>query len=165
MFLEILTSVKSQAVIPVRHLASFLGSLNSFSRALGQIVRLMTRSLYACLHPAYFSEERWGAFTSLTDSAKEELQFWEQNIEKLNRFFITPVVPSITKCEVIAGDASGEGLYATNFSDVNNAAYFRKLKLSEQSESSTYRECLVILGIYTVSQGPISLFKGKQVLH
>ena len=125
----------------------------------------MTRSLYACLHPAFFSEKRWGAVTSLSDSAKEELQFWELNIEKLNGFAITPVVPSITTCEVIAGDASGEGLYAANFSDNNSTVYSRKLKLAEKSESSTYHECLVILGIYTETLSPITLFKGKQILH
>ena len=125
----------------------------------------MTRSLYACLHPAYFSEEGWGAFTSLSDSAKEEIQFWELNIEKLNGFLILPVVPYITKCEVLAGDASGEGLYAAHFSDINNTVYSRKLKLSEKFLSSTHRECLVILGIYTDSHSPISLFKGKQILH
>ena len=117
--------------MPVRLLAKFLGLLNSFSRAFGQIVILMTRSLYACLDPAYFSEERWAAIMSLSDSAKEELQFWELNIEKLNGFSITPVVPSITKCEVIAGDASGEGLYAAHFSDVNNTVYSRKLMMPE----------------------------------
>ena len=95
-FLQILNSVKSQEVMPVQLLAKLLGLLNSFSRALGQIVRLMTRSLYACLNPAYFSEECWAAVTSLSNSAKEELQFWESNIEKLNGFAITPVVPSIT---------------------------------------------------------------------
>ena len=78
---------------------------------------------------------------------------------------ILPVVPSITKCEVFAGDASGEGLYAAHFSDVNITVYSRKLKLSEKSLSSTHRECLVILGIYTDSQSPISSFKGKRILH
>ena len=151
--------------MPVRLLAKLLGLLNSFSRALGQIVRLMTRSLYACLNPAYCSEEHWAAVTSLSDSAKEDLQFWESNIEKLNGFAITPIIPLITKCEVIAGDASGEGLYAAHFSGVNNTVYSRKLTLSEQSKSSTYREFLVILGIYTDSHSPISSLKGKQVLH
>ena len=63
----------------------------------------MTRSLYAGLNPAYFSEEGWGAFTSLSDLAKEEIQFWELNIEKLNGFSILPVVPSITKSEMPLG--------------------------------------------------------------
>merc|ERR1711873_242574 len=54
-FFDILLLVKSQAIMLVRLLARLLGLLNSFSKALGQIVRLMTRSLYACLHPAYCS--------------------------------------------------------------------------------------------------------------
>ena len=74
-FLEVLESVKSQAILLVRLLARLLGLLNLFSRALGQIVRLMTKSLYSCLHPAYFSEKRWGNFTSLSDSAKESYNF------------------------------------------------------------------------------------------
>ena len=131
--------------MPVRLLARFLGLLNSFSRALGQIVSLMTRSLYTCLDPAY--QEGWEANTSLSELAKEELNFWEHNIKKLNGFSIAPVVPSITECEVIAGDASGQGLYAAHFSDVNNTIYSRKLTLSEQSQSSIYHEYLVILGI------------------
>ena len=154
-FFKVLKSVKSQAILPVRLLARFLGLLNLFSRALGQVVRLMTRSLYSCLQPAYSSQESWGSFTSLTDSAWEELRFWELNITKLNGFAIAPVTPSITTCEVIAGDASGVGLYAAHFSDKNSTVFSRKLTVAEKSESSTYRECLVILGIYTDSLGPI----------
>ena len=102
-FLEVLESVKSQAVLPVRLLARFLGLLNSFSRALGQVVRLMTRNLYSCLHPAYFSQEPWSSYTSLSDLAWKELRFWEANISKLNGFAISPITPSITTCQMISG--------------------------------------------------------------
>ena len=112
-----------------------------------------------------FLRETLGAITSLSDSAKEELQFWESNIVKLNGFAITPIVPSITTCEVIAGDASGEGLYAAHLSDKNSTVNSKKLKPAEKSESSTYREFIVILGIHTEALSPISLFKGKQILH
>ena len=54
-FLEVLNSVKSQAVLPVRLLARLLGLLNLFSRALGQDIRFMTRNLYFCLQPVYNS--------------------------------------------------------------------------------------------------------------
>ena len=54
-FFEILELVKFQAVMPVRLLARFLGLLNSFSRASGQVERLMKRGLYKCLQPAYSS--------------------------------------------------------------------------------------------------------------
>ena len=90
---------------------------------------------------------------------------WESNISKLNGFAIAPVTPSITTCEVIAGDASGKGLYAAHFSDKNSTVFSRKLKTAEKSESSTYDECLVILGIYTESLSPILSFKGEHILH
>ena len=124
--------------MPVWLLDQLLGLLNLFSRALGQIVRFMTRSLYDCLDPAYFSRERWVASKSLSNLAKEELQFWEFNIKKINRFAISPVIPSITKYKVIAGDASGEGLYAVHFSGVNNTIYSRKLTLFEQSKADKF---------------------------
>ena len=124
--------------MPVRLLAQLLGLLNLFSRPLGQILCLMTRSLYACLQPIYCSGERWAASTSLSDLAKEELHFWESNIKKLNGFAISPVIPSITKCEEIVGDASGEGLYAAHFSGVDNTVYSRELTLFEISQYSTY---------------------------
>ena len=123
-FLLLLKQVKSLSTMPVRLLAKFLGLLNSFSRALGQVVRLMTRNLYSCLQPAYSAPERWNSVTSLSDSAMEELVFWETNIAKLNGFAICPDTPSVTTCEIIAGDASGEGLYAACFSDKNKTVFF-----------------------------------------
>ena len=122
----------------------FLGLFNSFSRALGQVFRLMTRGLYSCLNPAYFSLERWSSNTSLSPLALEELNFWEVNIHKLNGFAISPITPSITTCEVVAGDASGKGLYAAHFLDKNQTVFSRKLTSAEKSYSSTHRECLVI---------------------
>ena len=108
----------------VRLLARFLGLLNLFSRALGQVVRLMTRSLYSCLNPAYFSPECWSSQLSLSALAMEKLVFWKNNIHKLNGFAISPITPSITTCEVVAGDASGEGLYAAHISDKNQTVLF-----------------------------------------
>ena len=66
---------------------------------------------------------------------------------------------------MVAGDASGEGLYAAHFSDKDQTVYSRKLTSAEKSHSSTYCECLVIFGIYTESLSPISSFKGNQILH
>ena len=75
-FFLLLEKVDSAGLMPVRLLASFLGLLNSFSKALGQVVRLMTRQLYKCLGPAYNSKEEWNATTSLSLEAKVELEFW-----------------------------------------------------------------------------------------
>lgn len=86
-------------------LASLLGKFNFFNRALGQVVRLMTRHLYACLEPAYTMG--WESFTSLTVHTREELEFWGSYMVKLNGFAISPITPSITTCEIVVGDASG----------------------------------------------------------
>ena len=126
-FVELLKQVKSWTVMPVRLLASFRGKLNSFSRALGQVVRLMTRNLHSCLKPPYSAKEGWDSVTSLSISAREQLIFWELNIVNINSFAITPVTPSITTCELLAGDASGEGLYSAKFSDKSETIYSRKI--------------------------------------
>ena len=62
-FFLLLERVDSDGIMPVRLLASFLGLLNSFSKALGQVVRLMTRQLYKCLGPAHNTPEEWNANT------------------------------------------------------------------------------------------------------
>ena len=107
-----LESVKSQAILPVRLLAHFLGL---FRKTLGKVVRLITRSLYSCLHPAYFSQECLSYITSLSDSAWEELRFWETTISKPIGFEISPITPSITTCEVMASVVSGKDLCAAQF--------------------------------------------------
>ena len=126
-FLDSVSMVLSMEILPVRLLASVLGLLNSFSRALGQVVRLMTRSLYACLKPAYNKEELgWDSDTFLSEEAKKELVFWIGNISNLNGFAISPKFPSITTCRVNAGDASGVGLYVAEFTSVRRTIATRR---------------------------------------
>ena len=68
-FFSLLNQVKSQSIMPVTLLAGFLGLLNLFSRALGQVVHLMTRKIYSCLKPAYNAPEPWGSSTTLSITA------------------------------------------------------------------------------------------------
>ena len=96
----------------------------------------MTGSLYSCLHPAYFSQECWSSLTSLSDLAVEEINVWETTISKLNGFAISPISPSITTCEVVAGDASGKGLYAAHFSDKNQSFFQENLQLQRNPKAA-----------------------------
>ena len=93
----------------------------------------MTRNSYSCLHPAYFSQERWSTYTSLSDLVMDELRFWETNISKLNDFAISPITPSIITCEVIAGVVSGKGLYAAQFFRYESNIYSRRLAAAKES--------------------------------
>ena len=73
--LSLLKQIKSLSVMTVRLFAKFLFPLNFFVRALGQFVRLLTRGLYYCLLPVYFTQEHCNSVTSLSDSVIEELIF------------------------------------------------------------------------------------------
>ena len=93
----------------------------------------MTGSLYSFLHPAYFTQEHLSSFTSLSDSAWEELRFWETTISKPIGFEISPITLSITTCEVIAGVVSGKGLYAAQFFRYESNIYSRRLAAAKKS--------------------------------
>ena len=123
----------------------------------------MTRRLYVCLKPAY--SNGCESLTSLTVEAREELEFWECNLVKLNGFAISPITPSITTCELVAGDALGVGPSTAKFLGKQETVYSRKLTFSERKESSTYRECLAILDLYTDSSSPIHSFRRHEILH
>ena len=93
------------------------------------------------------------------------MDFWRSKIKKLNGFAIKPVIPSITQCELIAGDASGVGSYMARFSDKNETLLSRKFTEFERQQSSTYRESCGVCDLYTTANSPIVRFKGQQIMH
>ena len=119
----------------------------------------MTRQLYKCLGPAHNSKEEWNANTSLTSEAKVELEFWQSKIKKLNGFAIKPVIPSITTCELVAGDASGKGTYMAKFSDKSETLLSRKFTDFERQQSSTYRESQGVCDLSSTFDTSIVRFK------
>ena len=121
----------------------------------------MIRNLYSCLQPAYNELEHWGSSTTLSISAIDKYTFWESDIDKINGFAILPITSSITTCEKVAGDESGEGLYSSRFSDKNKTDFSRKLTALEKNKSSTYHEHLVILSIYKNPSGPLNSIRGQ----
>jgi len=125
----------------------------------------MTRQLYKCLGPAYNSEAEWNATTSLSSEAKVELEFWRSKIKKLNGFAIKPVIPSITSCQLIAGDSSGSGTYMAKFSDLSETLLSRKFTAFERRQSSTYRESIGVCDLYSCVDSPIVRFRGQQIVH
>ena len=103
--------------------------------------------------------------TLLSEATLDDLVFWGHNIVKLNNFSISPTTPSITTCKLVVRMLDGEGLYAASFLDKNKTLFSRQMSASKRNESSTYRECLVILDIYMNSNRPIFSFKGQQIMH
>ena len=78
--------------VKLRHFASFLGFLQSCSKALGPVVRMRTRLCYHWLmdHVDRLSYE---SHFKLSEAVREELIFWRENIHCLNG---QPCSPSLS---------------------------------------------------------------------
>ena len=107
----------AQRKVQLRKFASLLGFLQSCARALGNVVRLMTRASYhwmaekLAIHPSY----NW--FYELSDEVRTELFFWKANVRSLNGFPINPS-QSLTETRIrIVTDASADGAFDFEISD------------------------------------------------
>ena len=67
-------------VVNAKDLGSVADQLNSMSLAIGNIVRLMSRAMYALIS----AQDSWFSNFCLEDSAVEELVFWQSNLDHLN---------------------------------------------------------------------------------
>ena len=87
-----------------KDLASVVGTLMSFLKALGPIVRLKTRALYSCIHEGNFG---WNQMIVISARAKLELQFWMDNLAQLDGFPLEnkhfSVTPAYTKANPLEG--------------------------------------------------------------
>ena len=92
----------SQQMVHVRALASVVGQIVSMSRAIGYLVRLFTRHLYATVSRRF----TWNSFAFLDVRAKAELEFWKANIHHLNGHSMWFAFSAV---RVAYSDASGLG--------------------------------------------------------
>ena len=149
--------------VQLRKFASLLGFLQSCARALGNVVRLMTRASYhwmaekLAIHPSY----NW--FYALSDEVRTELFFWKANVRSLNGFPINPS-QSLTETRIrIVTDASADGAFGFEISDKYQVILRKGFSLEEKRASSTERELLALKYIYATD---ISwAWKGLRILH
>ena len=87
-------------VFPVKQLASVVGQIISLETAVGNVVRLMTRSAYTLINSCFSWQERI-VLDSLTRS---EFEFWQNNLFLLNCKQIWP--DNVTLSKVVYSDAS-----------------------------------------------------------
>ena len=85
-----------------KQLAKIAGTLSSMHASLGKIVRLFTRKMYAQIE----GRQSWSTTEPLTEGSTTELQFWHQNITKLNGCSFKP---RNTTTEMVFTDASDIG--------------------------------------------------------
>ncbi|XP_072042758.1 uncharacterized protein [Amphiura filiformis] len=98
--------------VKARLLASVAGKIVSTSLAVGNIARLMTKSLHVCVE----GKENWESFVCVSEEAISELEFWRENIRTLN---CAKVELKTAASKIVYSDASstGYGGYVVDMSD------------------------------------------------
>ena len=157
-----LDALLSYNKISVRALASFVGLLQSCARALGPVVRLMTRCTYSFIMDNV-NKFSWSYHVALSGSCKVELQFWVANLVSLNGFHFTPKMTMIDIDYNVVSDASELGVFGYEFA-LNYEIVLRRMFTSEEKKgSSTLREMIALRDIYMSSAA--DRYSGKTVRH
>ena len=118
--------------VPVCMLASAAGQIISMSLAMGSITRLRTRALYSVLN----SRSSWADKCYLPAEAREELEFWQTNVQFLNGKLIW-----FSSCtmRIMYLDASSSG-YGGYVVELGNESVHAQWSVEEVKHSSTWRE-------------------------
>ena len=121
----------------------------------------MTRSCYRVIAGA----ASWKSWIYLSDQAREELQWWLANLEKINGFNMkTDVSISPLFCsQVLHGDASGTGVFLGQLRDNRETLLSEPFNETEREKSSTFREVAVFHKFYKSDQ--VENWRGKSILH
>ena len=143
----------------VRILASFVGLLQSIRMASGPIVSVMTRSLYFTINNA----KRWESFVRIDDLAKMEVQWWLDNVRKVQKFPIADSLSSVATSVKVASDGSSIGFYSYEIDSKKRLAS-RAFSVHEGKQSSTYRELLAFHATWT-SRENLEYYKNKRIAH
>ena len=122
----------------IRVLAKLLGKLQFCERALGPVVRLLSRSSYYLIAKA----SSWNSFITLSESAKTELLFLFENLESLNGFPIRASKSAIKLDFSFCSDASDIGFCVYCINSNNDILLKRVFSEDEARKSSTFRELL-----------------------
>ena len=149
--------------VQLRHLASFVGFLQSCSKALGPVSRLMLRACYNFMSEALNICPSYKLFYAIPDSVREEINFWRTEIRRLSGYPISPSL-SISETRIsVVSDSSEVGAFGYQLEDSYKVLLRRSFDEEERRSSSTMRELLALKFIYTSEIS--DLWKGFRVLH
>ena len=137
----------SSRKVKVRSLARFVGLLQSCGRALGGIVRLRTRLLYAWLNEK-LEIGSYDFYHALSEKEKEELSFWISNLNDLNGYFFDPKLSCLETNFSVVTDASSSGMFGYQISSSYEILLRKMFTAEEVKSSSTVRELLALKNIY-----------------
>jgi hypothetical protein len=133
--LHALLSIRARRTVPARQLARACGQLASMHLALGAIVGVYTRDMYARLDTVPINHH-----VALDAASVRELQFWQQHFHEYNG---NPIWRPSTRVTAMWTDASDFG-WAGLLDDARQptATAHGYFTAAESAESSTHREML-----------------------
>ena len=156
---EILKSRK----VELRKLASFVGFLQSCSRALGPVARLRLRSCYSWMAEKLEICPFYHFSYVFPDQVREEIMFWKFEVKSLSGYPISPS-QSLTETRItVVSDSSEVGTFGYQLEDKFKVLLRRSFNDEERRSSSTMRELLALKFIYTSEIS--NLWGGYRVLH
>merc|ERR1711888_408918 len=135
---ELLVKYLRYHKMSARQLAKVVGKIQSCWRALGPVVRVMTRYCYSFICKSV-DTYAWDYFQPLSKKARQELSFLRDNISDLHGYSFTPVMSEVVVDVVVASDASGVGLFAYLVDSSKEVLGKRALSAEERTTSSTFR--------------------------
>ena len=136
----------------VGDLASVVGQIISITPCVGNVTRIMTRSLYAVVNRGV----SWSSMVELTREAQDELKFWNQNVDSLNGCSPWRAISKPTK--LVYSDASSQA--CGSFIENKGNVFHQNWSQIKSKESYTWRE-LKAVGLALTSFA--TELKGRQV--
>ena len=148
--LNTLNNLTNTPYVTAKMVAQIIGKIISTIFVLGNIVRLKTRYLYKSI----LAQTAWDSHLNVLyyHFAMEEITFWKQSIQTLNKRPLILYKLPITK---VYSDASNYGI-GTSF-EIKGENYFihKNFSITEKCRSSKWRE---LGGIYYSLCAPFQIF-------
>ena len=135
--LDLLSSIKAHRRVPVKRVTSVVGQLISMTVVVGHVSQIMTRYLSLDILTVRY----WDSYIYLGEESRQQLGFWNQNLEALNR---KNLYESHKCSKIVFSDASATGYAGYEVSTTNGISH--GLWSEEESlKSSTWRELVLSL--------------------
>ncbi|XP_052264823.1 uncharacterized protein LOC127867588 [Dreissena polymorpha] len=145
-------SLLGSVYLPVRKVASFIGQIISMSIVIGPVAQIMTR--YLSIDVA--KECTWNAYVKLSIDSVEQLAFWRETLNLLNK---RSLVATGACSKVVYSDASAVSYAGYEVGTVNGVAH-GSWSSEETKMSSTWRE---LCGVYRVLKSLIDVLASHRV--
>ena len=145
---ENLMRVNDLPCVPACMLASVIGKIVAMSLALGPVTRMMTRSMYGVLN----AKQSWCQCLLLSPEAKQELNFW---LDQLSNFNGSDIWPRLSAVRMVYSDASSTG-YGGYMVEHGDKVATGQWSAEEANQSSTWRELHAVRLVLESFKGMLS---------